>query len=161
MALFDRCHYDHIFVLSKTNYFNMTPRNLTLFVLSTACLSQVIGMKHVIKISENNDQGLDRINRRSFMKGLIILAILSLSLTAQAASGIKAKEIVAFKTTSGKLFSNLSLQESTKVLESLELDENIELREEIIYPEEVSEVVVGRLTKARITEKRPNPKDYN
>jgi len=47
------------------------------------------------------------------------------------------------------------------VLESLELDENIELRDEVIYPEEVSELIMGRLTKARITEKRPNPKDYN
>ena len=67
----------------------------------------------------------------------------------------------ALKTHSGKTIRNLSLQESTKVLKSLEADENIELRDQIIYPEEVSELVVSKLTKARITEKRPNPKDYN
>ena len=62
---------------------------------------------------------------------------------------------------SGKTIKNLSLQESTKVLESLEADENIELRDEIIYPEEVSELEVVKLTNGRITAKRPNPKDYN
>jgi hypothetical protein len=47
------------------------------------------------------------------------------------------------------------------VLESLEADENIELRDEIIYPEEVSEVVLSKLTNVQITEKRPNQNDYN
>ena len=95
------------------------------------------------------------------MKGLIIFALLFISLSAQAASSIKARDVIGLKTTSGLVFKNLSLQESTKVLESLELDENIEIRNEVIYPEEVSELIMGRLTKARITEKRPNPKDYN
>ena len=53
------------------------------------------------------------------------------------------------------------MQESTKVLKLLEQEENIELRDEIIYPEEVSELIVGKLTKARLTEKRPNQDDYN
>lgn len=95
------------------------------------------------------------------MKGLIIIALLFLSLAAEASSSIKARDLVGLRTSDGKIFKNLSLQESTKVLESLELDENIELRDEVIYPEEVSELIVGRLTKARNTEKRPNPKDYN
>jgi hypothetical protein len=100
--------------------------------------------------------------RRSFMKGLILFATLSfLSVGAQASIGLKAQDVVAIKTHSGKIIKNLSLQESTKVLKSLEADENIELRDEIIYPEEVSELVVSKLTKARITEKRPNPNDYN
>jgi hypothetical protein len=73
----------------------------------------------------------------------------------------KLTKIEGFETLSGEIISNLNLQESSKVLKSLEAGENIELREEIIYPEEVSEVVVEKLTKARITEKRPNPKDYN
>ncbi len=95
------------------------------------------------------------------MKGLIIFALVFISLSAQGASAVKAKDVIGLKTTTGLVFKNLSLQESTKVLESLELDENIELRDEVIYPEEVSELIMGRLTKARITEKRPNPKDYN
>lgn len=95
------------------------------------------------------------------MKGLIIFSLLVLSLGAQAAPNLKGREIVALKISSGKIFKNLSSQESANVVKSLELDENIELRDEIIYPEEVTEVVVGTLTKARITEKRPNPKDYN
>jgi hypothetical protein len=122
-------------------------------------------MISVLLISKKYDQGLDRLNRRSFMKGLIILVLFALSLAvsmnAEAAPALKGKQIKALKTNSGKVFENLSFQESTKVLESLESDENIEIREEIIYPEEVTEIVVGRLTKARIVEKRPNPKDYN
>ena len=51
---------------------------------------------------------------------------------------------------------------AAKVLESLEDGENIEIRDEVIYPEEVSELIADvKLTKARNTEKRPNPKDYN
>lgn len=96
------------------------------------------------------------------MKGLIILTVLCfLSLGSQAQAALKAQDVIALKTHSGKTIRNLSLQESTKVLESLEADQNIELRDEIIYPEEVSELVVSKLTKARITEKRPNPNDYN
>jgi hypothetical protein len=95
------------------------------------------------------------------MKGLILLFICSLSLAAQAAPKLKAQDVVAFKTHSGKIIRNLNLQESTKVLESLEQDVNIELREEIIYPEEVSELIIRKLTKARLTEKKPNQGDYN
>lgn len=99
------------------------------------------------------------------MKGLIVLVLFALSLAvsmnAEAAQSLKGKQIKALKTNSGKVFENLSIQESSKVLESLESEENIEIREEVIYPEEVTEIVVGRLTKARIVEKRPNPKDYN
>ncbi|MBY0415359.1 MAG: hypothetical protein K2Q18_14400 [Bdellovibrionales bacterium] len=98
------------------------------------------------------------------MKGFIVFAMCLLSLQAFGSAElkkIKAQDVIAIKTHKGKRIDNLSLQESTKVLESLEADENIELRDEIIYPEEVSEVVVVKLTKARLTEKRPNPKDYN
>ena len=95
------------------------------------------------------------------MKGLILFTLCFLSFGAHASLDLKAQDVIAIKTHSGKSFRNLSLHESSKVLESLEAGENIELREEIIYPEEVSEVVVGKLTKTRITEKRPNPKDYN
>ena len=95
------------------------------------------------------------------MKGFIVFALCLLSLGAQASSGFKAQEVIALKTHSGKTIENLSLKESTKVLESLEADENIELRDEIIYPEEVSEVVLSKLTNVSITEKRPNQNDYN
>jgi hypothetical protein len=94
------------------------------------------------------------------MKGFIVFALCLLSLTANAFAGVKAERITGIKTHSGKSITNLSLQESTKVLESLKADENIELRDEVIYPEEVSELLVSKLTKARITEKRPNPDDY-
>lgn len=95
------------------------------------------------------------------MKGLILFTVLFLSLGAGAHETISAQDVVAVKTHSGKIIRNLSENESAKVLESLELNENIEIREEIIYPEEVSEIVVSGLTKAKIAEKRPNPKDYN
>ena len=95
------------------------------------------------------------------MKGLIIFCMLFLSFAVQAAPALKGHQIVSLKTSTGKIFKNLSSEDSTKVLESLESDENIELADEIIYPEEVTEVIVGKLTKARIVEKRPNPKDYN
>lgn len=96
------------------------------------------------------------------MKGFILLLVLCfLSLGTEASAALKAQDVIALKTHSGKTIRNLSLQESTKVLKSLEADENIELRDQIIYPEEVSELVVSKLTKARITEKRPNPNDYN
>lgn len=95
------------------------------------------------------------------MKGLILLALCLLSLETFASQALKAQDVIALKTHSGKIIRNLSLQESAKVLKSLEADENIEIKGEIIYPEEVSELVLGKLTKSRITEKRPNPKDYN
>ena len=96
------------------------------------------------------------------MKGLILLfALCFLSLGTEASAAIKARDVIALKTHSGKTFKNLSLQESTKVLKSLKEDENIELRDEVIYPEEVSELIIGKLTKSRLTEKRPNQGDYN
>ena len=95
------------------------------------------------------------------MKGLIVFALCFISLSAFASHKLKPNDVVGFKTQSGKVMTNLNLHESAKVLESLEQGDNIELRDEIIYPEEVSELVVSKLTKARLTEKRPNPKDYN
>lgn len=95
------------------------------------------------------------------MKGFIVFALCLLSLGAEASIELKSQQIAELKTQTGKTILNLSLQESTKVLESLEDDENIELRDEIIYPEEVSEVVFGKLTNVQITEKRPNQNDYN
>ena len=95
------------------------------------------------------------------MKGLIVFALCLLSLGAQASMVNIPKRVTAIKTHYGKSFNQLSLQESTKVLELLAADENIELRNEIIYPEEVSEVIASKLTKFSITEKRPNQNDYN
>jgi len=96
------------------------------------------------------------------MKGFITLALcLLVSFGAQAAPKLKAQDVIALKTHSGKEIRNLDLHESSKVLKSLESGDNIEIRDEVIYPEEVSELIVSKLTKARNTEKRPNPKDYN
>lgn len=95
------------------------------------------------------------------MKGFIVFALCLLSLGAQASVELRAQDVIALKTHTGKIISNLSLQESTKLLKSLRADENIDLRDEIIYPEEVSELVVSKLTNIKITAKRPNPNDYN
>lgn len=119
-------------------------------------------MNTEVHVLENNGQGWIELIRRSFMKGLIVFAFcLLVSFGASAAPKLKAQDVIALKTHAGKTIRNLSLHESAKVLESLEDGENIEIRDEVIYPEEVSELIVSKLTKARITEKRPNPKDYN
>ena len=95
------------------------------------------------------------------MKGLIVFALCLLSLGVEASIVDIQTSVIELKTHSGITFSNLSLQEGTKVLKLLEADENIELRNEIIYPEEVSELVYSRLTKFQNVEKRPNQDDYN
>ena len=95
------------------------------------------------------------------MKGFIIFALCLLSLGVKASTVDMSLSVVELKTHSGTIFSNLSLQEGTKVLKLLEADEVIELRNEIIYPEEVSELVYSRLTKFQNVEKRPNQDDYN
>ena len=95
------------------------------------------------------------------MKGFIVFTLCLLSLGAEASLDIKPQEVVSVKTHAGKIIHNLSLQESTNLLKSLETMENIELRDEVIYPEEISEVVLGKLTKIGFTAKRPNPEDYN
>lgn len=95
------------------------------------------------------------------MKGLITMVFCLLALSAQASVGIKARDLTAIKLSSGEIVGNLSLQESTKVLKSLDQKSNIEIRARVIYPEEVSQLIVSKLTKARLTEKKPNPQDYN
>lgn len=95
------------------------------------------------------------------MKGLIAIVFCFLALSTQAATGIKARDLTALKLTSGEIISNLSLQESTKVLKSLDRESNIEIRARVIYPEEVSQLIVRKLTNVRLTEKKPNPQDYN
>ena len=95
------------------------------------------------------------------MKGLIAIVFCFLAISAQASAGIKARDLTGIKLSSGEIIGNLSLQESTKVLKSLDQDENIEIRFRVIYPEEVSQLIVSKLTKARLTEKKPNPQDYN
>lgn len=95
------------------------------------------------------------------MKGLITIIFCLIALGAQASTGVKARNLSAIKLSSGEIIGNLSLQESTKVLESLDQEETIEIRERSIYPEEVSQLIVSKLTKARLTEKKPNPQDYN
>lgn len=93
------------------------------------------------------------------MKGLITIIFCLLALSAHAS--VKPRDLAAIKLSSGEIIGNLSLQESTKVLESLDQEESIEIRARIIYPEEVSQLIVSKLTKARLTEKKPNPQDYN
>lgn len=95
------------------------------------------------------------------MKGLITIVFCFLALSANASVGIKARDLTAIKLSSGEIVGNLSLQESSKVLKSLDQDKNIEIRARVIYPEEVSQLIVSKLTKARLTEKKPNPQDYN
>jgi hypothetical protein len=95
------------------------------------------------------------------MKGLIAILFCFLALNVQAAVGIKARDLSAIKLTSGEIIANLSLQESTKVLKSLDQEANIEIRARVIYPEEVSQLIARKLTNARLTEKKPNPQDYN
>lgn len=95
------------------------------------------------------------------MKGLITIFFCLLTLSVHASVGIKARDLSAIKLTSGEIIGNLSLQESTKVLKSLDQEANIEIRTRVIYPEEVSQLIVSKLTKARLTEKKPNPQDYN
>jgi hypothetical protein len=95
------------------------------------------------------------------MKGLIAVIFCLLAISANASEGINGRPLAAIKLESGELIGNLSLEESDKVLESLDLDENIEIRERVIYPEEVSRLIVKKLTKLRLTEKKPNQGDYN
>jgi|GEM_PF-742105 len=95
------------------------------------------------------------------MKGLIALVFCFLTLSVQAATGIKPQDLTAIKLSSGEIISKLSLQESTKVLKSLDQEKNIEIRARVIYPEEVSQLIVRKLTNVRLTEKKPNPQDYN
>jgi hypothetical protein len=94
------------------------------------------------------------------MKGLIAIVFLLLSLVANA-SGIKPRDLIGIKVSSGEIIKNLNLVESTNVLKSLESGENIEIRERVIYPEQVTKLILGQLTKGRFAEKRPNPQDYN
>jgi hypothetical protein len=95
------------------------------------------------------------------MKGLIAIVFCFLTLSVQASVGIKARDLTGIKLSSGEIIGNLSLQESTKVLKSLDQEQNIEIRTRVIYPEEVSQLIVSKLTNARLTEKKPNPQDYN
>ncbi|MFA6235687.1 MAG: hypothetical protein WC635_00060 [Bacteriovorax sp.] len=95
------------------------------------------------------------------MKGLITIFFCFLALSANASVGIKARDLTGIKLSSGEIISKLSLQESTKVLKSLDQEANIEIRSRVIYPEEVTQLIVSKLTKARLTEKKPNPQDYN
>jgi hypothetical protein len=94
------------------------------------------------------------------MKGLLAIIFFVIANIA-VASSIKASDLVAIKLRSNEIIKNLSLQESTKVLKSLDNDENIEIRSRVIYPEEVSQLITGKLTKGRNSGKRPNPEDYN
>lgn len=99
------------------------------------------------------------------MKGLIVLALCLLSLGTQAAMTNEYKReggrVRGLETHDGIIIKNLNLQEGTKVLKSLEEGEAIEIREQIIYPEEVSHLIWGRLTEPAFTAKRPNQPDYN
>ncbi len=95
------------------------------------------------------------------MKGLIAIVLCLFALETFAAVTVNPRELAAIKLQSGEIIGNLSLQESTKVLKSLDQDDNIEIRKRVIYPEEVSRLIVSKLTKARLTEKKPNPQDYN
>lgn len=95
------------------------------------------------------------------MKGLIVLALCFLSLGAEAAMNRDAQSVVGLVTYDGFIIDNLSLQESTNLLESLEQGEAIEIRDQVIYSEEVSNLIWDGLTGDAFTAKRPNPQDYN
>lgn len=95
------------------------------------------------------------------MKGLLLGLFCLSTLAAGTAQAEMSHRVTELKTHTGLIFKNLSLRESANVLKSLKEGETIELRESHIYPEEVSEVILGKLTNIRITEKRPNQKDYN
>ena len=95
------------------------------------------------------------------MKGLIAILFCLVTLSAHASLGIKARDLTAIKLESGEIISNLSLQESTNVLKSLDLEENFEIRSRVIYPDEVEQLIVSKLTNAKLTGKKPNPQDYN
>jgi hypothetical protein len=95
------------------------------------------------------------------MKGLITLFFCLFALSANASLGIKARDLSAIKLFNGEIIENLNLQESTKVLESLDRELDIEIRSQIIYPEEVSQLILSKLTKAGFLEKNPNQQDYN
>lgn len=95
------------------------------------------------------------------MKGLVIVLFFLLTLTSYASESVRARYLIGIKLTSGEEISHLSLQESTNVLESLKIEERIEIRNRIINPEEVSQLIVSKLTKVRFAEKKPNPQDYN
>lgn len=95
------------------------------------------------------------------MKGLIAVLFFLLTLTSYASEGIQARNLSAIKLTSGEIISHLSLQESTNVLKSLKIEEKIEIRNRIIYFDEVSQLIVSKLTKVKLAEKKPNPQDYN
>ena len=95
------------------------------------------------------------------MKGLITIIFCLLSFSLSASTGTGLREVSAIKLRSGEIIENLSLQESTKVLESLSKEENVEIRARVIYPDEILQLFVAKLTKARLTEKSPNPQDYN
>lgn len=94
------------------------------------------------------------------MKGLLLICMSLITLSAQAENTEYPSEIIGLKMHSGEIISNLSLHESSKVLESLETSSNIEIREKIIYPEEVSQVLRRDLTNLPIIAKRPNQSDY-
>lgn len=94
------------------------------------------------------------------MKGLIVITLCLLSFGASA-SNIKPRDLFGIKVSTGEVIKNLNLIESAKVLKSLDDGENIEIREKVIYPEQVSQLILGRLTKLKITERKPNPQDYN
>ena len=94
------------------------------------------------------------------MKGLTIIFALTLSFIANAGS-VRPQDLVAIKLKSNEVIRNLTLKESTKILKSLDNDENIEIRRRVIYPEEVTQLITGKLTKKGISGKRPNPEDYN
>jgi hypothetical protein len=94
------------------------------------------------------------------MKGLIFIALILLSIGASA-SQTKPGNLYGIKVASGEVLKNLTLRESTKVLKALSENENIEIREKIIYPEQITSLIVSELTKYKLIEKSPNPQDYN
>jgi hypothetical protein len=95
------------------------------------------------------------------MKGIVTIILgLILSLSAFANS-VKPADLVGIRLTSKEVIKNLTLLESTKVLNSLDKDQNIEIRNRVIYPEEVSQLITRKLTNSLKSGKKPNPNDYN
>lgn len=93
------------------------------------------------------------------MKGLFMLFLLAFTLNVFA-TPVTVQNLSAIHLQSGEIIENLSLQESTLVLESLDSGELISIRGLAIDPEEITQIIVSTLTDIQKSGKRPNPGDY-
>ena len=118
-------------------------------------------MNPVLPKSRKHDSWMDRLNRRSTMKGFIAFILFFVMVSNTFASSVLPINLMAIKLSSGEVISKLTLKESTIILKSLDNDSNIEIRHMVIYPEEVSQLITSKLTNNARSGKNPNPGDYN